>query len=96
MDISTRKDNFKDEVATEINKAEETPTKLIFRTYIAKGLINAGFPVIDIKANRDDPARTVFVFPDSISLRDNMQRIIKSYKRRREDREKQEQENSED
>lgn len=92
MEISTRKDNFKDEVETEV-KAEETPTKLIFRTYIAKGLINAGFPVIDIKANRDDPARTVFVFPDSIKLRDSMQDIIKSYKRKRDEKDK---ENSEE
>ena len=43
-------------------KLDERDSILIFTHELAKHLINNGFSIIDIKVNRDEPMRTVFVF----------------------------------
>ena len=87
MAIVTRKDAFIEGQDTDLTKQVredngfDFPTKLIFRTYIAKGLIrNFKHKVVDILPDRDDPTRTVFVFEDSLKLRDDMQKVIKSHR----------------
>ena len=52
------------------------PTKLIFKPYIARRLLKK-FRLVDIKPDKANSDRTVFVFADSLELRDAMQRILK-------------------
>lgn len=52
-------------------------TKIIFKPYIARRL-NHNHRIVDIKADKNDPKRTIFVFADSIELRDDMQRILRN------------------
>lgn len=54
----------------------DVPTKLIFKPYIARRLIK-NHNLIDIRPDKNDPVRTVFVFEDSLKLRDDMQEILK-------------------
>ena len=68
-------------VKTEIN--EEVPGKLIFKFDIAKALVEEyHHEIIGLKRNREDKSKIVFVFSDSISLRDDMQKIIKERRKR--------------
>lgn len=55
------------------------PTKLIFKPYIARNLLKRGHTIVDIKSYRGNPLQTVFVFADSLKLRDDMQKIIKEH-----------------
>lgn len=41
---------------------ENKTSKLIFKTYIARRLIKMGNKVIDIKPDRENAQRTIFVF----------------------------------
>lgn len=54
----------------------DVPTKYIFKPYLARKLIK-NHNLIDIKPDKNDPLRTVFVFEDSLKLRDDMQKILK-------------------
>ena len=76
------------------NKKDETynndndyvgETKIIFKPYIARRL-NHHHKIVDIKPDKNDPKRTIFVFADSLELRDDMQRILRNRRdSRRED-----------
>lgn len=54
------------------------PTKLIFKPVIARGLIHRNFRLVDIKPDKNNGDKTVFVFADSLDLRDAMQRILRA------------------
>ncbi len=68
--------NYNTNAVVEDNE-EPVSTKIIFKSYIARALLKLGHTVVDIKPYRDDPARTVFVFKDSLKLRNDMSAIIK-------------------
>jgi hypothetical protein len=55
----------------------ETPVKFIYKPYIARRLVTS-HNLVDIVPDQQDSERTVFVFEDSLRLRDDMLRIIKS------------------
>lgn len=63
------------------NNTKETEsqdkTKLIFKPYIARKLLKEGHQIVDIKPDHTDPVRTVFVFKDSLKLRDDMARALR-------------------
>lgn len=61
---------------------DEVSTKIIFKAYIARALLKRGHKIVDIKPLRDNPERTVFVFADSIKLRDDMSEITKEHNSR--------------
>lgn len=75
MEIVTKKDAFLTEEEPEIK------AKRIFKYYIAKGLIARGHRVVDIKPDVDNRDRVVFLFEDSLDLRDDMQIIIKAHRK---------------
>ena len=52
-------------------------TKIIFKPYIARRL-NHNHKIVDIKPDKNNPKRTIFVFADSLELRDDMQRILRN------------------
>ena len=65
-------------VSTKENKQK---TKLIFKPYIARKLLAVGHKIVDIKPDHTNPLKTVFVFEDSLQLRDDMTKIIREKKR---------------
>ena len=65
-------------VNVNVENKEEVPAKLIFKYGIAKALVEEyHHEIIGLKTNKQDKSKIVFVFRDSISLRDDMQKIIK-------------------
>lgn len=78
--ISDLQSNYKETDTNNKTKDEyDVPTKFIFKPYIARRLIK-NHNLIDIRPDKNDPVRTVFVFEDSIRLRDDMQKILKERK----------------
>ena len=65
-------------VSTKENKQK---TKLIFKPYIARKLLAVGHKIVDIKPDHTNPLKTVFVFEDSLQLRDDMTKIIREKER---------------
>ena len=47
-----------------------TQQKVISSNKVARQLVKNGFPIVDIKAHKSDPKRTVFVFDLTQSLVD--------------------------
>jgi len=47
----------------------ENDVKLIFTAKLARHLLKLGYQIIDIKPNKDNPDRTVFIFRDSPELK---------------------------
>ncbi len=43
----------------------ERKFKLVFTAKTARKLLKMGFPIVDIKAKKDNPERTVFVFENT-------------------------------
>lgn len=67
--------------------ANEERTKLIFNQKLAKYLVkDKGLRIIDLKENRDNKDRTVFVFYDNLDLRDAMADYNKFKRYRRRDK----------
>lgn len=62
-------------------KENEQKTKLIFKPYIARKLLAVGHKIVDIKPDHTNPLKTVFVFEDSLQLRDDMTKIIREKER---------------
>ena len=61
-----------------VNAEEEEMFKLVFNAAIAKSLLeDYGHPIVGLKANRSDPARSVFVFRETVKFHRDMQEIIK-------------------
>ena len=46
--------------------------KLIFTAKLAKYLLKQGYQIIDIKPNKDNPDRTVFVFIDCERMKESI------------------------
>lgn len=50
--------------------------KVILNPTIARQLLQRGNPIIDIKANKNAPRETVFVFNDDDKLNDDIRDIV--------------------
>lgn len=66
-----------------VNEKNATPTKVIFKSYIARGLLRRNHKMVDIKPYRDNPERTVYVFEDSLRLRDDVKAITHEYEQKK-------------
>ena len=67
----------------------EIKAKLIFNSGLAKYLVEeCGQRIIGLKANRENRDRSVFVFADSLELRDSMQEYTKERRKARAERAK--------
>lgn len=65
----------------------EVKAKLIFNSSLAKYLVEeCGQRIIGLKANRENKDRSVFVFADSLELRDSMQEYTKERRKARAER----------
>ena len=77
--VNTIKDNNISDIKSDKNTRKneyDVPTKFIFKPYLARRLIK-NHNLVDIRPDKNDPVRTVFVFEDSLELRDEMQEILK-------------------
>lgn len=54
----------------------EQQTIVIFNPALARNLLKEGYKIIDIKPNRSEPERTVFVF----LVQDGLMDIVNNYK----------------
>lgn len=57
-------------------KSMQSEVKLIFTAKLARYLLKQGYQIIDIKPNKDNPERTVFIFMDCAGLKE----IIREFK----------------
>lgn len=46
--------------------------KLIYTGKIARGLLHLGYQIVDVKPNKNNPERTVFIFKDIPGLKDDL------------------------
>ena len=46
--------------------------KLIFAGKIARALLKKGYTIVDLKANKDYPDRTVFIFRNDEGLKEDL------------------------
>lgn len=46
--------------------------KLIFTAKLARYLLKRGYQIVDIKPNKDNPDRTVFIFIDCDGLKESI------------------------
>lgn len=75
----------------DVNESVGLKSKLIFNARLMKYLIeekHMADQIIGLKANRDNPERTIFVVNDSLSLRDAMQEYTKERRKARAERAK--------
>jgi len=49
--------------------------KLIYTGRVARGLLRLGYKIIDVKPNKNNPERTVFIFQDIPGLKDDLRRL---------------------
>lgn len=47
-------------------------TKMIFTPYVARKLLHMGNPIIDIKPNKENRDKTIFVFENTSKLKNDM------------------------
>lgn len=61
----------------ENNKVMKKEYKLVFNAGVSRQLIRMGIPVADIKADRNNPDKTVFVFKITPEFQEAFERINK-------------------
>ena len=59
-------------------------TKLIFAPDIARRLLKGGCTIVDIKANKENPNKTVFVFKNDEHFQETLGTVLKERSEKRE------------
>ena len=62
---------------------ETKNTKLIFAPDIARKLLKGGCVIVDIKANKENPNKTVFVFKNDAFFQETLATVLKERGERR-------------
>ena len=57
---------------TKERKSMPNEVKLIFTAKLARYLLKQGYRIIDMKPNKDNPDRTVFIFIDCDGLKESI------------------------
>jgi len=55
----------------------QNDVKLIFTAKLARHLLKNGYQIIDIKPNKDNPDRTVFIFINCEGLKESIREFSK-------------------
>ena len=50
----------------------QTRTKCIFTPFVARNLLNMGNPIVDIKPDKNNKDKTIFVFENTEKLKKDM------------------------
>jgi hypothetical protein len=64
----------------EINEKDTRKSRLIFDAKIARKLLKMGFVVIDIKPNRENTDKSIFVFENTEEFKQTLTQIIDEMK----------------
>ena len=65
------------------NKTNETTGKPIFKSYIAKQLVNMGNRIVDLQTNKHVENATVFYFKDTKKFQQDLEKITLEREERR-------------
>lgn len=68
----------------EINKKDTRKSRLIFDAKIARKLLKQGFVVIDIKPNRENTEKSIFVFENTDEFKQTLTQIMDEIKAKKE------------
>ena len=68
----------------EINEKDTRKSRLIFDAKIARKLLKMGFVVIDIKPNRDNVEKSIFVFENTEDFKHTLAQIMEEIKAKKE------------
>lgn len=60
------------------NVVENNDTKLIFSPNVARNLLKLGNTIVDIKPNKENKMKTVFVFKNDEHFRESLDNMIKA------------------
>lgn len=64
---------------------QEKVTKLVFKASVARKLCKLGHHIIDIKANRENPVASVFVFENTEQFKEDLAKILDEVSAERQD-----------
>lgn len=56
-------------------KVNNELVKLIYTGRAARGLLRLGYEIIDVKPDKNNPERTVFIFRDVPGLKDDLRKL---------------------
>lgn len=68
----------------EINEKDTRKSRLIFDAKIARKLLKMGFVVIDIKPNRENTDKSIFVFENTEEFQQTLAKIMDEIKAKNE------------
>ena len=68
----------------EINEKDTRKSRLIFDAKIARKLLKMGFVVIDIKPNRENTDKSIFVFENTHEFKEALIQILDEVKTKKE------------
>ena len=68
----------------EINEKDTRKSRLIFDAKIARKLLKMGFVVIDIKPNRENTDKSIFVFENTEEFKQALTQILDEIKAKKE------------
>lgn len=67
-----------------INEKDTRKSRLIFDAKIARKLLKMGFVVIDIKPNRENTEKSIFVFENTEEFKDALTQLMDEIKAKKE------------
>lgn len=67
---------------------KDIKSKVIIKSWVARKLVHLGYQIIDLKPDKNDAKRTVFVFEDTDKFQKDLEKILFDEKVRREADEK--------
>lgn len=70
-----------------INERDTRKSRLIFDAKVARKLLKQGFVVIDIKPNRDNTEKSIFVFENTEEFKMALTQIMDEIKAKKEEEE---------
>ena len=66
------------------NKKDTRKSRLVFDAKMARKLLNQGFVVIDIKPNRENTDKTIFVFENTDEFKVALEKLMDELKAKKE------------
>ena len=66
------------------NKKDTRKSRLVFDAKMARKLLKQGFVVIDIKPNRENPDKTIFVFENTDEFKVALEKLMDELKAKKE------------
>lgn len=68
-----------------MNEKDTRKSRLVFDAKVARKLLKQGFVVIDIKPNRENTDKSIFVFENTAEFKDALIKIMEEIKEKKEE-----------